>query len=46
MTPQEALDVLDSAASLAALSRIQHVQVQNAVKELQKLITAQDEPDK
>lgn len=38
MTPTEALQVLDQAASMAPLNRISHVQIQMAVQVLTELI--------
>lgn len=38
MSPEEALQTLDQAASIAPLNRASHVQAQNAVKVLNLLI--------
>lgn len=43
MTPEQALQVLDQAASQAALGRAAHVQVQEAVKVLAKALEAHSE---
>ena len=44
MTQQEALRVLDNAASRAALSRADHVAVQQAVQVLAEAIAPKEEP--
>jgi hypothetical protein len=41
MTPTEALNALDQAASLAPLPRRDHVAIQQAVEVLKQLIAAQ-----
>ena len=43
MTPQEALQILDNAASRAALSRADHVAVQQAVQVLAEAVLPKEE---
>lgn len=45
MTPQEALQILDNAASRAALSRADHVAVQQAVQVIAEAITPKPAPE-